>query len=93
MRLYRGTYAGNRTYTTPPPFSSTGNTNMGSTAILKGRIAATQRYRALRVGKMSDSQIQKTVSSRCSAVSRHATPDGRSPAPGYDAGHIRTPMG
>jgi hypothetical protein len=73
-----------------PPFSSTGQSNKGSTVMLKGRIAATPRYSALRVSTMSDSQIQKTVASRCSAVRTHATPYGHTPAPGYDAGHTWT---
>jgi hypothetical protein len=76
-----------------PPFSSTGQSNTGSTAILKGRIAATPRYSALRVSTMSDSQIHKTVTSRYSAVRTHATPDGHTPTPDYDAGHTRTPVG
>jgi hypothetical protein len=76
-----------------PPFSSTGQSYTGSTAILKSRIAATTRYSALRVSTMSDSQIQKTVASRCSAVRTHATPDGHTPTPHYDAGHTNTPLG
>jgi hypothetical protein len=77
----------------PHPFSSTAQNNTGSTAMLKGRITATPRYSALRVSMMSDSQIQKTVTSRCSAVRTHATPDGHTPTPGYAAGHTRTPVG
>jgi hypothetical protein len=76
-----------------PPFSSTGQSYTGSTAILKSRIAATTRYSALRVSTMSYSQIQKTVASRCSAVRTHATPDGHTPTPHYDAGHTSTPLG
>jgi hypothetical protein len=87
-----GPYAGDRTYTTPP-FSSTGKSYIGSTAILKSRIAATPRYSALRVNTMSDSQIQKTATSHCSAVRTHATPNGHTPTPHYDAGHTRTPLG
>jgi hypothetical protein len=82
MRLYRGTYAGDRTYTTAPLFN-----------LLKSCIAATPRYSALRVSTMSDSQIQKTVTSRCSVVRTHATPDGHIPTPHYDAGNTRIPMG
>jgi hypothetical protein len=43
------------------PFSSTGQGNTGSTAMLKGHSAATPRYSALRVNTMSDSQKQKAV--------------------------------
>jgi hypothetical protein len=75
------------------PFSSTGKGNTGSTAMLKGRIAATPHYSALHVSTMSDSQIQKTVTSRCSAMHTHATPDGHTPTPGYDAGYTRTSVG
>jgi hypothetical protein len=64
--------------------------NTGNRAILKGRIAATPRYSALRVSTMSDSQIQKTVTSRCSAVRTHATPDGHRPTPDWDTGHTQT---
>jgi hypothetical protein len=76
-----------------PPFSSTGQGNAGSTAMLKGHRSSTPRYSALRVNTMSDSQTQKAVTSRCSVVRTHATPDGHTPTPGYDAGHTRTPMG
>jgi hypothetical protein len=76
-----------------PPFSSTGQGNAGSTAMLKCHSAATPRYSALRVNTMSDSQTQKAVTSRCSVVRTHATPDGHTPTPGYDAGHTRTPVG
>jgi hypothetical protein len=61
------------------PFSSTGQSNTGSTAMLKG----TPRYSALRVSTMSDS----------SAVRTHATPDGHTPTPSYVAGHTPTPVG
>jgi hypothetical protein len=61
--------------------------------MLKGHSAATPRYSALRVNTMPDSQIQKAVTSRCSAVRTHAAPDGHTPTPGYDAGHTRTPVG
>jgi hypothetical protein len=76
-----------------PPFSSTGQSNMGSTAMLKGNSAATPRYSALRVNTMSDGQTQKAVTSRCSAVCTHATPYGHTPTLGYDAGHTWTPVG
>jgi hypothetical protein len=77
----------------PPIFSSTVQSYTGSTAILKSRMAATPRYSTLRVSTMSDSQIQKTVTSRCSAVRTHAIPDGHTPTPHYDTGHTRTPLG
>jgi hypothetical protein len=76
-----------------PPFFSTGQSYTGSTAISKSCIAATPRYSALRVSTMSDSQIQKTVTSRCSAVRTHATPDGHTPTPHYESGHTCTPLG
>jgi hypothetical protein len=71
-----------------PPFSSTGQINTGSMSMLKG----TPTYSALRVSMISDSQLQKTVTSRCSAVRTHGTPDGHTPTPGYDAGHTQTPV-
>jgi hypothetical protein len=60
--------------------------------MIKGHREASPRYSALRVNMMSDSQTQKAVTSRCSVVRTHATPDGHTPTPGCDAGHTRTPM-
>jgi hypothetical protein len=79
--------------TIQPPFSSTGQSYTGSTAILKSRIVATPCYSALRVSTMPDSQIQKTVTSRYSAVRTHATPDGHTPTPHYEARKTRTQLG
>jgi hypothetical protein len=58
-----------------PPYSSTGQSYTCNTTISKSRNTTTPHYSASRVSAMLDSQLQKTVTSHCSAVRTHATSD------------------
>jgi hypothetical protein len=75
----------------PPPNSITGQSYTCNTAISKSRNTATPHYSASRVSAMLYSQLQKTVTSHCSAVRTHTTSDGHTLTPHYSSGRTHTP--